>query len=103
MAMELLTIDAPISARRLHQLGLCHAVIPDDDVFSAALSHARKLSESSTEALAVVKGGLNRNRLTAINEALEAEKEACLMTFSTSEVLDAVAAQVRRMHRRSTG
>jgi enoyl-CoA hydratase/3-hydroxyacyl-CoA dehydrogenase len=89
-ALELNLGGDPISAAEAFEIGLVNQVVPDHELFDAALSWARKLGGQAPLAVAAIK------RTTAgdadLDEGIEAEKAAFAEVFQSADAREGIGA-----------
>jgi enoyl-CoA hydratase/carnithine racemase len=80
-ATELLMTGDFIDAKRAHEIGLYHKVVPADRILAEATTLAERLARGPTGALAVTKHALDLEETLDLDHALryEAEAQAALM------------------------
>ena len=74
-ATELLMTGDFIDAKRAHEIGLYHRVVPADAVLAEARALAERLARGPSAALAVTKDALNREGAMTLEAALELEAQ----------------------------
>ena len=81
LATELLMTGEFVDARRAHEIGLYHRVVPQERVLAEATALAEKLARGPADALAVTKHALDHEAHLDLEQALayEAEVQAALM------------------------
>ena len=91
-ALELLLDGAPISAARLHELGLVNRVVPSGSALDEALAWAERLASGPAQAQARIKqlvyGARGRDR----RAQLDAERDAFLESLYGAECGEGIAA-----------
>jgi enoyl-CoA hydratase/3-hydroxyacyl-CoA dehydrogenase len=89
-ALELNLTGDPISAAEAFEIGLVNQVVPDHELFDAALAWARKLGGQAPLAVGAIK------RTTAgdadLDEGIEAEKAAFAEVFQTADAREGIGA-----------
>jgi enoyl-CoA hydratase/3-hydroxyacyl-CoA dehydrogenase len=89
-ALEMNLTGEPISAQDAYEIGLVNRVVPDHELFDAALAWARKLGGQAPLAVAAIK------RTTAgdadLDEGIEAEKAAFAEIFRTDDAREGITA-----------
>jgi len=89
-ALEMNLTGDPISAQDAYEIGLVNRVVPDHELFDAALAWARKLGGQAPLAVAAIK------RTTAgdadLDEGIEAEKAAFGEIFKTGDAREGISA-----------
>jgi enoyl-CoA hydratase / 3-hydroxyacyl-CoA dehydrogenase len=100
-ARELNLTGEPIPADEAYALGLANRVVPDEELFDAALAWARKLSEQAPLAVEQIK------RVSAagdIEAGLEAEKQAfARVTFASDDAREGISAFLEKRRPRFQG
>ena len=79
----------PIDAFEAERLGLAHRVVPDHELFDAALAWANKLAGQAPLAVEQIK------RISAagdLDEGIEAEKQAFAAVFQTDDAREGISA-----------
>jgi enoyl-CoA hydratase/carnithine racemase len=74
-ATELLMTGDFIDAKRAHEIGLYHRVVPSDALPAEARALAERLARGPSAALAVTKDALTREEAMSLEAALELEAQ----------------------------
>jgi enoyl-CoA hydratase/carnithine racemase len=88
-ALEMNTTGEPISASEAFEYGLVNSVLPDHELFDAALVWARKLSRQAPVALERIKRVSHAGDLDA---GIEAEKQAFMEAFTSEDAREGISA-----------
>ncbi len=99
-ALELNLRGDPISAEEAYALGLANRVVPDEELFDAALAWARKLSAQPPVAVEQIK------RVSAagdIDAGIEREKEGFLTAFASDDAREGISAFLQKRSPRFSG
>ena len=92
-ALEMNLLGEPISAPQAYELGLANEVVPDHELFDAALAWARKLGGQAPVAVEQIKQVSHKPDL---DEGIEAEKEAFATAFQTADAREGISAFLER-------
>lgn len=95
-AAELLMLAEPVSAARALDLGLVNAVVPDDELATAARELAARLAAGPTAAYAAIKEGLAYASTHDLADSLEKEAQLQARLADTEDHRVATMAFVRR-------
>jgi len=99
-ALELNLTGEPIAAEEAYALGLANRVVPDEELFDAAMAWARKLSEQAPLAVEQVK------RVSAAGDmetGIEREKQGFAHVFASEDAREGIAAFLERRRPRFVG
>ncbi len=88
-ALEMNLTGDPIDAYEAHRVGLATQVVPDHELFDAALGWARKLAEQAPIAVEEIKKRSNRPDL---DEGLRTESEGFARAFGSEDGREGIAA-----------
>jgi enoyl-CoA hydratase/3-hydroxyacyl-CoA dehydrogenase len=99
-ALELNLVGEPISAAQARELGLVHAVVPDHELFDAALAWARKLAGQAPVAVEQIKKVSAKRDL---DEGIEAEKGGFATAFGSEDAREGIAAFLGKRRPRWSG
>jgi 2-(1,2-epoxy-1,2-dihydrophenyl)acetyl-CoA isomerase len=91
-ALELAWLGDPVSARDAYDLGLLNAVVPDADVLSHTQHIARRLADGPSQALALIKRGLNQSHELPLERVLEMEAQYQTVAARHPDFAEGVAA-----------
>jgi len=76
LATEILIEGKPVSAERLHQVGIVNKIVPDGTALEAAIAWADELTELSPHAMERIKTLVADAEANTLPEQLEAEKHS---------------------------
>jgi enoyl-CoA hydratase/3-hydroxyacyl-CoA dehydrogenase len=99
-ALELNLTGDPIDSERAYELGLANRVVPDHELFDAALMWARKLGRQAPGAIEQIK------RVSAagdLNAGLKAEKRAFGAVFASADATEGISAFLQKRPPRFEG
>jgi enoyl-CoA hydratase / 3-hydroxyacyl-CoA dehydrogenase len=99
-ALELNLTGDPIPADEAYALGLANRVVPDEELFDAALAWARKLAGQAPVAVEQIK------RVSAagdIDAGIEREKEGFLTAFTSDDAREGISAFLQKRTPRFRG
>jgi enoyl-CoA hydratase/carnithine racemase len=99
-ALEMNATGEPISASDAYEYGLVNRVLPDHELFDAALSWARKFSRQAPVALERIKQVAHAGDLDA---GIEAEKGAFLEAFTSEDAREGISAFLEKRTPRFKG
>ena len=99
-AREMNLVGEAIDAAEAFELGLVNRVVPDHDLFDAALAWAQKLSEQAPLATARIKRVSAAGDLEA---GLEQEKQAFLEAFGSQDAREGISAFLEKRTPRFSG
>jgi enoyl-CoA hydratase/3-hydroxyacyl-CoA dehydrogenase len=88
-ALEMNLTGDPIDAYEAHRVGLAHQVVPDHELFDAALRWARKLAGQAPIAIEEIK---RRSHLPDLEEGLATEAEGFARTFGSEDAKEGISA-----------
>ena len=88
-ALEMNLLGEPISAVQAYELGLANEVVPDHELFDAAVAWARKLAGQAPVAVEQIKKVSARGDL---DEGIEAEKGGFATAFSSEDAREGISA-----------
>lgn len=91
-ATELMMTGDVISASRALEMGMINAVVPDDELSSAALAMAEKLAQAPTAAIGWIKELLELSATNDYGGQLELERKAQIQSGQTKDFREGVAA-----------
>jgi enoyl-CoA hydratase/3-hydroxyacyl-CoA dehydrogenase len=92
-ALEMNLSGIPIDAYEAHRVGLANQVVPDHELFDAALSWARHMSEKPPIAVEEIK---NRSAQADLEQGLAAEAEGFARAFGSDDAKEGVAAFLQK-------
>jgi enoyl-CoA hydratase/carnithine racemase len=99
-ALEMNATGEPISASDAYEYGLVNRVLPDHELFDAALSWARKFSRQAPVALEKIKQVSHAGDLDA---GIEAEKGAFIEAFTSEDAREGISAFLEKRTPRFEG
>ncbi|MGB9734985.1 MAG: enoyl-CoA hydratase/isomerase family protein [bacterium] len=85
MAMELVLTGDIISAQQAKEIGLVNRVVPKDKLMDEVKSLASKIASKSKTAIMMAKRAIDFGIETDLNTALEIERDAFAVLFSTED------------------
>jgi enoyl-CoA hydratase / 3-hydroxyacyl-CoA dehydrogenase len=88
-ALEMNLTGEPIDAYEAHRVGLAHQVVPDQELFDAALRWARKLAGQAPIAIEEIK---RRSHMPDLEEGLATEAEGFARAFGSEDAKEGIAA-----------
>jgi enoyl-CoA hydratase/carnithine racemase len=88
-ALEMNTTGEPISAGEAFEYGLVNTVVPDHELFDAALNFGRKLAQQAPVALEQIKRVSHAGDL---DEGIEAEKAGFVEAFTSEDAKEGISA-----------
>jgi enoyl-CoA hydratase/carnithine racemase len=92
-ALEMNTVGEPISAEEAFEYGLVNRVVPDHELFDAALAWGRKVAGQAPLALEQIKAVSHAGELDA---GIEAEKRAFATVFASDDAREGIAAFLQK-------
>ena len=99
-ALEMNLIGEPISALHAADLGLANEVVPDHELFDAALAWARKLAGQAPVAVEQIK---KVSAKADLDEGIEAEKAGFATAFSSEDAREGISAFLGKRKARWSG
>jgi enoyl-CoA hydratase/3-hydroxyacyl-CoA dehydrogenase len=88
-ALEMNLTGDPIDAYEAHRVGLVNQVVPDHELFDAALAWARKLAGQAPIAIEEIK---KRSHRPDLDEGLQAESEGFARAFGSEDAKEGIGA-----------
>jgi enoyl-CoA hydratase / 3-hydroxyacyl-CoA dehydrogenase len=88
-ALEMNLTGDPIDAYEAHRVGLAHQVVPDHELFDAALAWARKLAGQAPIAIEEIK---QRSHHADLDEGLRSEAEGFARAFGSEDAKEGISA-----------
>ncbi|HEV2874546.1 MAG TPA: enoyl-CoA hydratase-related protein [Thermoleophilaceae bacterium] len=88
-ALEMNLTGDPIDAYEAHRVGLAHQVVPDHELFDAALAWARKLAGQAPIAVEEIK---KRSHHPELDEGLAIEAEGFARAFGSEDAKEGISA-----------
>jgi enoyl-CoA hydratase len=95
-ALELLLTGDPFSPARALEIGLVNAVVPHDELLSAARELAARILRHSPLAVGSIISAVTRGLNMAIGEGLQVESEQFAAMVPTSDLREGLAAWIER-------
>jgi enoyl-CoA hydratase/carnithine racemase len=92
LATEILIEGKPISAERLHQVGVVNRVVPDGSVLDAALGWADLLAQLSPNSVERIKSLTNEAQRNSLGQHFEAEKRNFVESLHHRDGLEGITA-----------
>jgi enoyl-CoA hydratase / 3-hydroxyacyl-CoA dehydrogenase len=92
-ALEMNLTGDPIDAYEAHRVGLAHQVVPDHELFDAALAWAHKLAGQAPIAVEEIK---KRSHRPDLDEGLAAEAEGFARAFGSEDAKEGFSAFLRK-------
>jgi enoyl-CoA hydratase/carnithine racemase len=92
-ALEMNATGEPISAEDAYEHGLVNRVLPDHELFDAALSWGRKFAGQAPLALEQIKGVSFKGDL---DDGIEAEKAAFITAFTSEDAREGISAFLQK-------
>jgi len=99
-ALEMNLVGDAIRAEEAYEFGLVNQVLPDHELFDAALALARRLSEQAPLAVEQIKQVSHKPEL---DEGIEAEKQAFATAFQTADAREGISAFLEKRTPTFTG
>lgn len=96
LASEWLLQGLPISAQRLHEMGIVNRLAPNGGAVDEALRWARELAEGAPEAMASIKQLVNEASWPDLDRHLELERSAFVRTMFLGGALERVQRFLKR-------
>jgi 2-(1,2-epoxy-1,2-dihydrophenyl)acetyl-CoA isomerase len=91
-ATELAMSGEPLSVEDGHRLGLVAAVVPPEQLLTAAMERARRLADGPRQTYALIKHGLERVLDLDLEQAMELESQLQSMAAETLDAKEAIQA-----------
>jgi enoyl-CoA hydratase/3-hydroxyacyl-CoA dehydrogenase len=88
-ALEMNLTGEPIDAYEAHRVGLAHQVVPDHELFDAALAWARKLADQAPIAVEEIK---KRSHHADLDAGLATEAEGFARAFGSEDAKEGISA-----------
>ena len=102
-ALEILLDATPISAARLHELGIVNRVVPHGATLDEAIAWAERLAQGPTQAHARIKQLVYASRGRQRRDQLDAERDAFVDGLYGEEVGEGIAAFLEKRRARFAG
>ena len=102
-AWEFLAGGRVLSAREAAEWGLVSAVVPSDQLQTAAESAASRLAVGPTRAYTELRALIRRGLSSELTEQLDAERQAMIRLSRSDDVLEGIDAFIQRREPRFTG
>ena len=93
-------VGEPIDAYEAHRVGLANQVVPDHELFDAALAWARKLAEQAPIAVEEIK---KRSAQPDLDEGLRTEAEGFARAFASEDAREGISAFLTKRRPRFQG
>jgi 2-(1,2-epoxy-1,2-dihydrophenyl)acetyl-CoA isomerase len=91
-ATELAMSGDPLSAEEAHARGLVAAVVPPEQLMTAAIERARRLADGPRQTYALIKQGLERALGLDLEQAMELESQLQSVASQTPDAEEAIRA-----------
>ena len=91
-ATELAITGDPLSAEDAHRLGLVAAVVPPDQLMTAAMERARRLAAGPRQTYALIKRGMERALHLDLEQTMELESQLQALAAKTPDAQEAIRA-----------
>jgi len=91
-ATELAMSGDPLTVEDAHQLGLITAVVPPEQLMTAATERARRFNDGPRQTYALIKHGLERALNLDLEQAMELESQLQSVAAETSDAREAIQA-----------
>lgn len=95
-ATELAMSGDPLTVEDAHQLGLIAAVVPPEQLMTAATERARRFHEGPRQTYALIKHGLERALDLDLEQAMELESQLQSLAAETPDAKEAIEAFVTK-------
>ena len=92
LAAEMLFEGTPVTAQRLHELGVVNRVVADGDALDAALAWADALAQQSPNALERIKSLLHEAQVNTLAQHFESEKRNFVESLHHRDALEGITA-----------
>jgi enoyl-CoA hydratase/carnithine racemase len=92
-ALEMNTTGEPVSAEEGYEYGLVNRLVPDHELFDAALAWAQKFAQQAPLALESIKRASHQGDL---DEGIEVEKEAFIGVFTSEDAREGISAFLQK-------
>ena len=92
LAAEILLEGKPVSAARLHELGVVNRVVPDGTVLDSALAWAEDLAALSPNAMERIKSLTNEAQANSLAQHFESEKRHFVESLHQRDALEGITA-----------
>ena len=102
LAMELMYLGDPISAREAEQMGLVNRVVPDGEALPHALNIARRIAQQPRASVAAIKRGVRESARLANEDAVRLTLELSDHVFKTEDCAEGVRAFLEKREPRFT-
>ena len=91
-ATELAMSGDPLTVEDAHQLGLVAAVVPPEQLMTAAMERARRMADGPRQTYALIKQGLERALTLDLEQAMELESQLQSLAAETPDAKEAIQA-----------
>ena len=95
-ATELAMSGDPLTVEDAHQLGLIAAVVPPEQLMTAATERARRFNEGPRQTYALIKHGLERALDLDLEQAMELESQLQSVAAETTDAKEAIQAFIEK-------
>lgn len=102
-ALEMSLTGEAISSEEAYERGLATRVVPDEELFDAAIAWARRLAAQPPVAIEQLKTVFARGDVEAERRAFETERRAFARTFDSEDAGEGISAFLRRRPARFQG
>lgn len=92
LATEILIEGKPVSAERLHQVGIVNRIVPDGTVLDAALAWADQLAQLSPNSVERIKSLTNEAQRNSLAQHFESEKRNFVESLHHRDGLEGITA-----------
>lgn len=92
LATEILIEGKPVSAERLHQVGVVNRIVPDGTVLDAALAWADQLAQQSPNSVERIKSLTNEAQRNSLAQHFESEKRNFVESLHHRDGLEGITA-----------
>jgi 2-(1,2-epoxy-1,2-dihydrophenyl)acetyl-CoA isomerase len=91
-ATELAMSGDPLTVEDAHKLGLVAAVVPPEQLMTAAMERARRMADGPRQTYALIKQGLERALTLDLEQAMELESQLQSLAAETPDAKEAIQA-----------
>ncbi|WP_298746923.1 enoyl-CoA hydratase-related protein, partial [uncultured Nocardioides sp.] len=103
VALEITLLGEPVSAQRLHELGLVNRVVPDGRALATALELARQVADNAPLSVRVGKEIIDAAPTWPADEAFTRQSEMASPVILSDDAREGVAAFAEKRPPRWTG
>jgi 2-(1,2-epoxy-1,2-dihydrophenyl)acetyl-CoA isomerase len=95
---EIVFFGEKLTARKLYELGLVNKVLPHDELLAFAHERAKRLipPQGASFSVRLCKEVIHKPLIDAVTKALDAENEALLKAFGSSDFMEALSARMEK-------